>query len=133
MTQAVRPVYPGYVTVPDVKDVPRVNDPRPAYEQIAEHLRGQVKTGQVKVGTRLPSQRELALLYRVAPGTLRQALDILAAEGIVSRGSTRGTFVLKMPGEPDPSPEYVRLTEQIGDLADRLTAVEKKLRGERGE
>ena len=113
--------------------VPDVNDPRAAYEQIADDLRRQVKDGLVRVGSRLPSQRELAERYGVAVGTLRAALDKLADEGVVSRSSTRGTFVLKTPGEPDASPEFRRVTEQIAELADRLTAVEEELRGKRGE
>jgi GntR family transcriptional regulator len=108
-----------------------MNDPRAAYEQIADDLRRQVKDGQIQVGTRLPSQRELAERYEVATGTLRAALDVLADEGLISRGSTRGTFVLKMPGDADASPEYQRITEQIAELTDRLTAVEEELRGKR--
>lgn len=109
-----------------------MNDPRAAYEQIADDLRRQIKDGKIRVSSRLPSQRDLAERYEVAPGTLRQALDVLADEGVVSRGSTRGTFVLKMPGEPDVSPEFQRITEQIADLADRVAALEEA-QGERGE
>jgi GntR family transcriptional regulator len=115
-----------YVTVPDM------NDPRSAYEQIADDLRQQIMDGKIQVSSRLPSQRELAERYDVAPGTLRAALDKLADEGIVSRGSTRGTFVLKMPGEPNVSPEFQRITEQIADLADRVAALEES-QGRRDE
>jgi DNA-binding GntR family transcriptional regulator len=113
--------------------VPDVNDPRAAYEQIAEDLRRQVKDGRIKVGTRLPSQRELAEQYGVAVGTLRDALDILADEGVVSRGSTRGTFVLKMPGDADATPEYQRLTEQLAEVLDRLGALERHAFGKERE
>jgi len=106
-----------------------VNDPRPAYEQIADDLRGQVKDGRIKVGTRLQSQRELAREYGVALGTLRDAVDRLADEGVVSRGSTRGTFVLKMPGDPDASPEYARVTETLAEVLDRLDALERRVHG----
>lgn len=110
--------------------VPDVNDPRAAYEQIADDLRRQVKDGQIGVGTRLPSQRELAERYGVAVGTLRDALDVLAGEGVVSKGSTRGTFVLKMPGDNDATPEYQRLTEQLAEVLDRLDALERRAFGE---
>jgi DNA-binding GntR family transcriptional regulator len=116
-----------YVPVPDV------NDPRPAYEQIADDLRQQVKDGRIQVGTRLPSQRELSAGYGVAPGTLRSAFGVLADEGVISRGSTRGTFVLKMPGDPDASPEFERVTEQLAELADRIAALEERVLGKDGD
>lgn len=105
--------------------VPDVNNPHPAFAQIADDLRGKIKDGVIEVGKRLPSQRDLASQYGVAPGTIQQALGELAADGIVSRGSTRGTFVLKMPGEPNASPEFQMFTEQMAELADRVAFLEK--------
>lgn len=110
--------------------VPDVNDPRAAYEQIADDLRQQIKDGRIQVGTRLTPQRSLAEHYGVAPGTLRSALDVLTDEGVLSRGSTRGTFVLKMPGEPAASPEFQWLAEQFAELADRVTALEEAQGGD---
>jgi DNA-binding GntR family transcriptional regulator len=75
----------------------------------------------------MPSQRELAERYGVAPETLRKALDVLVREGVVSAGSTRGTFVLKVPGEPEPSPEYQQLAAELHRLADRIDALEAQM------
>ena len=106
--------------------MPDMHDQRPAYEQIADDLRQKIKAGQINVGARLKPQREMiAEEYAVAAGTLQRALDVLGNEGVISRGSTRGTFVLKVPGEPDVSPEYVRLTEQLGEISDRVAALER--------
>jgi DNA-binding GntR family transcriptional regulator len=107
--------------------VPDINDPRPIYVQIADHLRNEIKGGRLAPGTRMPPQRDLAEKYGVAPGTLRSALDELVRDGIVSAGNTRGTFVLKIPGEPEPSPEYMKLAEQVSQLADRLDALETRM------
>lgn len=109
--------------------VPDINDPRPAYEQIAADLREQVKDGRIQVGSRMPPQRDLSLRYGVAPGTLRNALDLLAAEGIISKGTTRGTFVLREPGDAEPSPEYRQLAAEVSRLSERLGALEERMAG----
>jgi DNA-binding GntR family transcriptional regulator len=107
--------------------VPDLNDPRPVYVQIADDLRAQIKSGRRKVGTRLPPQRELADLYKVAAGTLRSALDELVREGVLSAGSTRGTFVLKTPGEPEPSPEYRRILEHLDQMGEHIEDLERRM------
>jgi PAS domain S-box-containing protein len=56
-------------------------------------LRSQIVAGEWPSGTRLPNQAALASALHVAPLTLRQALDRLEAEGMISRHSRRGTFV----------------------------------------
>lgn len=108
-------------------NVPDFDDPRPVFEQIADDLRSQIAAGQIDVGTRLPSQTTLADRYGVAINTLRSALKELVTEGLLSTQSTRGTFVLRAPGEPEPSPEFLRLMEHIDALQDRVQAIEDRL------
>ena len=75
--------------------VPDYADPRPAYMQIADDLRGQIEAGKYGPGDRLPSNRLMSEQYGVAAETLRQALDVLRGEGLIATQSTRGTFVLR--------------------------------------
>lgn len=49
--------------------------------------------GVWKPGTALPSEMQLALEFGVSQGTVRKALDELAAENLVVRRQGRGTFV----------------------------------------
>ena len=79
--------------------VPDYADPRPAYIQIADDLRGQIEAGKYSPGDRLSSNRLLSEQYGVAAETLRQALDVLRGEGLIATQSTRGTFVLRKSGE----------------------------------
>jgi GntR family transcriptional repressor for pyruvate dehydrogenase complex len=60
-----------------------------------------VLLGQLQVGERLPNERDLGRLFGVSRSTLREAIRILEAEGIVEvrRGTTGGTFVAR----PKPS------------------------------
>lgn len=65
----------------------------PKYQQIAEDLRTRIRTGAYPPGSALPPQRELSSAYGVTLVTLRQALDVLEAEGLLSQQAGRGTFV----------------------------------------
>ncbi|WP_219471797.1 GntR family transcriptional regulator [Nonomuraea rhizosphaerae] len=58
------------------------------YERIAEELRDDILTGVHPVGSQLPTEAELATRYEAARGTVRQAVAVLVAEGLV--GSRQG-------------------------------------------
>jgi CheY-like chemotaxis protein len=61
-------------------------------------LRGRIARGDWTPGTKLPSHRDLAAEYSVAPLTMRQVLARLEDVGLVSRRSGRGTFVREAGG-----------------------------------
>ena len=111
--------------------MPDYADDRPVYVQIADDLRDRIRAGEYTPGDRLPSVQDLSERYRVARETIRQAIDVLRGEKLVAAQSTRGVFVLKEPGEPEPSPEYRQLAEQIRRLEERMErwmeAVEARL------
>jgi GntR family transcriptional repressor for pyruvate dehydrogenase complex len=63
--------------------------------QIAAHLRQLIVRGVWRPGERLPRETELAADFAVSRGTVREALKVLGASGMVHavRGNTGGTFV----------------------------------------
>lgn len=69
------------------------DSPVPVWAQIEDGLAARICGGDMKVGDRLPAERDLAEELCVSRGTIRQALDALAARGLVERGVGRGTFV----------------------------------------
>ena len=69
------------------------DSPVPVWAQIEEALAARISGGELRVGDRLPAERELADELGVSRGTIRQALDALAARGLIERGVGRGTFV----------------------------------------
>lgn len=69
------------------------DSPIPRYLQLAEVLRARIGRGQWGTGEKLPSLEELGREFDVARVTVRQAIDILAREGLVSPEQGRGTFV----------------------------------------
>jgi DNA-binding transcriptional regulator YhcF (GntR family) len=65
----------------------------PRARRVYAVLRDRITRGDWPPATRLPSHRDLATEFGVAPLTVRQVLGQLEAEGLVSREVGRGTFV----------------------------------------
>ena len=67
--------------------------PTPRYVQIATYLRILIQRGNLKKGSQLPTESELCQRFGCSRTTVRQALDTLVRDGIVSRVRGAGTFV----------------------------------------
>jgi len=65
----------------------------PLYRVVKASLLRAIGDGRYPPGTPLPSESELAAAFEVSIGTLRKAVDELAAEHILVRRQGRGTFV----------------------------------------
>ena len=65
----------------------------PLYSQIKALILKSLQAGDWKPGEAIPSEMELATRYRVSQGTVRKAIDELAAENLVIRRQGKGTFV----------------------------------------
>jgi GntR family transcriptional regulator len=68
----------------------------PLYYQLAHHLRQEIYAGGLQPGHGIPSERELMRTHNLSRNTVRQALDMLAKEGLVVRDHGHGTFVSKL-------------------------------------
>ncbi len=62
----------------------------PRYRAIADDLTDKIKSGHYRAGEALPAQRELSASYGVTMMTLRQALQVLSAEGLIVQRAGRG-------------------------------------------
>ncbi|HTW98930.1 MAG TPA: FadR/GntR family transcriptional regulator [Acidimicrobiales bacterium] len=69
-------------------------------QRLVVELRGQITSGRLAVGDRLPPEPELAGEFGVSRPLLREALAELRAEGFVQTFTGRGTFV-SLPTEED--------------------------------
>lgn len=63
------------------------------YERVAEAIRQQIRSGQLKSGDPLPSTQQLQREYGVSYGTLRTALVILVGEGLIEGRPGEGRYV----------------------------------------
>src|SRR5712691_12398497 len=69
----------------------------PRYLQVASALRQRLKQGRWALGDKIATLEELENEFQVARVTVRQAIDLLASEGLVRSYQGRGTFVTKAP------------------------------------
>ncbi|MGO8882259.1 MAG: GntR family transcriptional regulator [Streptosporangiaceae bacterium] len=114
------------------------DDSRPASLQVADALRNEIASGALAPGDKLPSIRNLAERFQVAPMTAQSAMDVLRSEGLIYSSPGRGTFVRARPDDASgPSPEYQALSEHLSELdtqmraiADRVNELEKLVRPE---
>lgn len=67
------------------------------WRQIAETIQGEILSGALKPGARLPVEAELAERFGVNRHTLRRALGHLAEQGLIEATAGRGTFVKEPP------------------------------------
>ena len=65
--------------------------------RIAESLRERLEAGEFVAGTRLPSEPELARRLGVSRSSLRSAITLLEADGLLRRMHGSGTFVIDRP------------------------------------
>ena len=74
---------------------PSANAPTfsPLYQQIKALITQSLQSGEWKPGELIPSEVELAGRFKVSQGTVRKAIDELAAENLVMRRQGKGTFV----------------------------------------
>lgn len=72
---------------------PPKTDGQSRYGWLAASLRARITQGEWTPGTALPAEAALAREHGVALGTMRQAIAVLVAQGLLERQHGRGTFV----------------------------------------
>src|SRR5262245_35286348 len=99
----------------------------PRYQQIADALRAQIRQGDLPSGAPLPNQRQLAKSFGVTLMTLRQALEVLEREHLITRRHGLGTFV----AAPSIDYDILQLRRFAGDLSAKGEHVATRLLGTR--
>lgn len=62
------------------------------YKSVYDALKGQIDTGQIRPGEKLPTENELAEIFEVSRITVQKAMGMLVQEGYVIRRPGRGSF-----------------------------------------
>ena len=65
----------------------------PLYQQIKGLILNSLRLGEWKPAEAIPSEKDLAIRFRVSQGTVRKAIDELASENLLLRQQGKGTFV----------------------------------------
>ena len=65
----------------------------PIYIQLSEQLKIEIISGNIAIGERLLSVRDLAFKYKVNPNTMQRAMTELEETGLIYTERTNGKFV----------------------------------------
>ena len=73
-----------------------------AFETIVRHVEARVLTGELKIGDRLPGERELVTQFGVGRSSVREAMRVLESNGMIASrpGDPRGAVVLSPTAAP---------------------------------
>ena len=69
----------------------------PIYQQISGEIKNRLISGQLKIGDKLPSVREIAEEFKVNPNTVQRVFMELEKEGLTYAERGIGTFIKKDP------------------------------------
>ncbi len=86
----------------------------PLYIQVASALRRRIETGEWRQGEQISTLEELEQEFEVARVTVRQAVERLSRDGLVSPQRGRGTFVTGAPKDD----RWLRVETSLKNLAD---------------
>ena len=87
----------------------------PLYQQIKGLILQSLQAGEWRPGELIPSEMELAARFKVSQGTVRKAIDELAAENLVMRRQGKGTFVATHSAQ-QVQYRFLKLHPDQGDL-----------------
>lgn len=87
----------------------------PLYQQIKTLILQRLQAGEWKPGEAIPSENDLAARFRVSQGTVRKAIDEMAAENLLLRRQGKGTFVASHD-DPRAFFRFLRLIPLAGGI-----------------
>jgi len=105
----------------------------PAYLQVAEALRAEIRRGRIAPGSQLPSYEALMKRYGVSITVVRSAVRELKTEGLVFTHQGKGAFVrdpLPPPGEPtgeQHSEAFRAVMAELHSIHDDLDRFDERL------
>ncbi len=91
-----------------------LDSPIPLYVQLSDLFRRRIIRREWTLGIRIPSLQQLTSDFGVSRMTLRQAIDVLSREGLLSAERGRGTFVSGLPEQQ----RWLKVETTLADLAE---------------
>ena len=89
----------------------------PLYRQIKGLILQALEAGEWRPGEAIPSETELAARFSVSQGTVRKAIDEMAAENLLVRRQGKGTFVATH-SDPRAFFRFLRLVPLTGVIGE---------------
>ncbi|NYI87743.1 GntR family transcriptional repressor for pyruvate dehydrogenase complex [Amycolatopsis endophytica] len=97
------------------------------YEQVLERIRAYAADAGLRAGDRLPAERELAQRLGVSRASVKQAIVVLAVQGLVETRHGGGTYLVRDTLAAEPVDRLVERRRRLPDVLDAREALETKL------
>lgn len=114
---------------------------QPLYEQILSQMRSLIAKGEIDVGEKIPSVREMAHELKINPNTVMHAYQELERDGLTEKRRGQGTFVTNSVTQIrhfkerlalDYTREFLISMQNLGFRPDEIEAYLEKLTREKG-
>lgn len=110
---------------------------KPAYQQVAEQLRGRIAAGEFAESGKLPSLADLQVMYGVTVTVARDAIRQLKTDGLVVSHQGKGAFLTAAASDnarlvgPEAAiaelrEQVARLQSEVVELRERVVELEEK-------
>ena len=97
------------------------------YEQLVERLLDYIHTERIKVGDRLPAERELAAQLGVSRASVSQALVALEVQGVIDVRHGDGAVIIDVPAERQILAALRARRNRLREVIEAREALEVKL------
>lgn len=79
--------------------------------EVANRIRRRIQSGKLTIGEKLPVEAELVKMFGVGRSSVREAVRLLANEGLLSIEQGRGTFVRKTQSSTETFEQRIRRSD----------------------
>lgn len=100
------------------------SSPMPVYEQLRSQLQRLIGSGQLSVGERLPTIRQMARDLGIASATVSRVYDLLAHDGWVVAAGRHGTVVQR-------GSQTLAMQQELNEAVKHLALLAKQLEVDR--
>jgi DNA-binding GntR family transcriptional regulator len=93
----------------------------PAWQRVADDLKSKISSGEIQVGTPIPSTTKLTMQYGVSVSVVRQAVAYLRTEGVLIGHGGKAVYVKAKPQNIEAERVSVDdLREQVAELREEV-------------
>jgi DNA-binding FadR family transcriptional regulator len=95
-------------------------------DQVIEHLKSVIASGKYGIGAKLPAEHQLVEELGVGRSTLREAIRVLAYNGMLEVRQGDGTYVRALPADGEPLANRLRRA-RVGEIQEVRQALELEI------
>lgn len=115
---------------------------QPLYEQVLDQMRSAIARGEIDLGEKIPSVREMAQALKLNPNTVMRAYQELERDGLTETRRGQGTFITIVEERIETFRtelayqlirEFLQKMKQLGYTWEEIQEIQQKHLAERSE